>query len=317
MDTLTPDKQLLSYLAEAGIGQYRDISGFLNKHFPPPDTTTTQTREHLKNVKQFAYTLAEHKFIRVEFHPRSGDEYFIYGLFTSPIKAMILKDGMAYLSKSKEKPAAAHIQLNAKNINYTGNIGHSNRYSAQRSADDKPKSDLPSKIKKWVAVIVALGVAVPTIMLAWNKLKYSPNQEKVPGPNVDSFKKADSIKRLKPETTVAHSRLKKPHPTASDAFAPMKIENNTYYYSIPLSNENINRLLTILPAKSTPINVCYSDQDSLIAQKILNWIIKQNFEVELHKNEHPICGQMPLNSFAYRYISIQTESFLTIYINCL
>ncbi|MBN9382142.1 MAG: hypothetical protein J0H74_15340 [Chitinophagaceae bacterium] len=318
MDTLTPDKQLLIYLAEAGIGQYRDISGFLNQHFASSATTSPAAWENLKNVTQFISTLVEHKFIRVDFSELSNEEYVGNGFFSTPIKAMILRDGMEYISKNKTETTGTHVQLNAENIHYTGNIGYSNRYSTQRSTSDKQKSDLPSKVKKWIAAAVALGVAIPTIIIAWNKLKTKPEQEKVVAPNVDSLKKKDSIHlRADLPKTIENKKLIKNHPDAVDALIPAKIEVNRYHYSVPLSNANINRLLNILPDRSVPVSVWYSDQDSLIAQKVLNWIIKRQFDAELHRNGQPVCGQMPPNSFAYRYISIQTESFLSIFINCL
>ena len=318
MDTLTPDKQLLIYLAETGIGQYRDISGFLNQHFASAVRASHRTWEDLQKITQFISALVEHKFIRVEFSERSNNDFLGNGFFATPIKAMILREGMEYISKNKGSAAGTHVHFNAENINYTGNIGYSNKYSAQRSTDGKPGSDLPSKIKKWVAVVVALGVAIPTIILAWNKLRSRPEQEKVASSKVDSLKKKDAthLQTNLPKTT-ENRRSDKSHPNVADASIPVKIEINRYHYPIPLSSGNINSLLNLLPDKSVPVNVWYTDQDSLIAQKVLNWIIKRQFDAALHRNGQPACGQMPQNSFAYRYISIQTESYLSIFINCL
>lgn len=160
MTKLTLDKKLLVYLNEVGTGRYRDLKIFICDNLPAPHSES-EIYTQLKSIWEFLDALQKQQFIQVDFDfQKAKEEVMVSSKYMTPIRAMILKGGINYLSQTTSNSSKTHVEFHAQNINYTGSIGDSNNIGIGQSEKSKKKNGLIPKLTKWVALLTAISALV-------------------------------------------------------------------------------------------------------------------------------------------------------------
>ncbi len=213
MSELTPDKKLLTYLNQFGIGSYQDISRILAEIYPPTrDSNGVATDEWMTVILEFLGDMRNHEFIKKsEAVPLLGMMYTIQ------------PKGIEYLNQSKynvDIPNPLNIQGdNNKVINYSqlSNISEA-ADNNNNTPNEKKKIITKSIILSVFGALGAFTIAIATYYIE-KKIDISNSEQ---NHIVDSVRK-DSIKPVLKDSassaTVDTSRkiqiLKKPSAISS------------------------------------------------------------------------------------------------------